>query len=311
MDRAEAAAFIEYLDSKRSVDDRALNQHVLSALRTALQDGPAKTRLKILEVGAGIGTMITRLLEWQILPSSEYTAVDIDNELVKEGRRRLGRYALKNSLMPGCGLAREIMLQSGGTQISVDFRSADVLDYCQQADSQNSFDLIIAHAFLDLLDLTTAVPLLLATLKPGGLYYFTLVFDGITHFEPPIDRALEDQIQSLYHTSMDERIIAGKPSGDRFSGRHLLGELLKSGTDILAAGPSDWLVYPSSGLYPAMESRFLHHILDAIESELHDRQDLDQGRFRDWLRIRRSQVEAGELIYLAHQVDVLGRRASA
>lgn len=311
MDRAEAAAFIEYLDSKRSVDDRALNRHVLSALQTALQAGPGGTRLKVLELGAGVGTMITRLLDWQVLPSSDYTALDIEHELVKEGRRRLGRYALEHALMPGCGLAREITLRSGDTEHSVAFVSSDALKYCKRAEFANSFDLLIAHAFLDLLNLPTALPALLGALKPTGLFYFTLVFDGVTHFEPPLDPDLEGQIQSLYHQTMDERMIDGKPSGDRFSGRHLLGELLDGGADILAAGPSDWLVFPTAGRYPSSESQFLHHILDTIESALNQNRELDQARFADWLRDRHSQVEAGDLIYLAHQLDVLGRRIPA
>ncbi len=311
MGRAEALPFIEYLDSKRTVDDRALNHHVISALREALHTEQAKDPLKILEVGAGIGTMVTRLLDWEVIPSAAYTAVDIDHKLVGEARRRLGRYAIENSLMPGCGLAREIMLRSENADLSVNFITADALEYCRQEDARGAFDLLIAHAFLDLLDLPTALPTLLAVLKPTGYYYFTLVFDGITHFEPPIDEEMEARIQSIYHQTMDERLIDGAPSGNRYSGRHLLGELLKNDADILAAGPSDWIVYPIEGSYPAREASFLQHILDTIQSALDGRDELEPERFEKWLQNRRLQIEAGELIYLAHQIDVFGHPGAA
>jgi SAM-dependent methyltransferase len=308
MGRAEARPFIEYLEAKRTVDDRALNQGIVSALRDALHTGVSQPKLSILEIGAGIGTMVTRLFDWQVLPSARYVAVDIDPELVKEGRRQLGRYALKNSLLPGCGLAREVILQSGDVEISVDFKCADALEYCQHEDSKNAFDLLIAHAMLDLLDLPSALPVLMASLKPSGLFYFTLVFDGITHFEPPFDPDLDAQIEELYHTTMYERMIDGKRSGDPYSGRHLLGELSVLGAEILAAGASDWLVHPISGVYPENEACFMEYILDTIEGALNGREDLDSNRFTQWLRKRRAQLADGKLIYLAHQVDVLGRR---
>jgi SAM-dependent methyltransferase len=308
MSLAEAAPFIEYLKAKRTVDDRALNRYVLSALRAALSPSAKQTKLSILEVGAGIGTMVTRLLDWQVVPSARYVAIDIDPELVTEGRRQLGRHALKNSLLPGCGLAREVILRSGDVELSVDFKCADALEYCQREGSRSAYDLLVAHAFLDLLDLNVALPILLASLKPSALFYFTLVFDGITHFEPSFDSKLDAQIEGLYHTTMHERIVDGKRSGDPYSGRHLLGELSAQGAEILAAGASDWLVHPISGVYPANEASFMEHILDTVEAALKGRKELDPGSFKLWLRKRRAQVADGELIYLAHQIDVLGRR---
>ncbi|MGD8848833.1 MAG: class I SAM-dependent methyltransferase [Anaerolineales bacterium] len=308
MGRAGSLPFIQYLQAKTTVDDRALNRHVLSTLQLELRNIEPNSPLNILEIGAGIGTMIMRLHDWQILPSSEYTAVDIDPELTREGRRQLGRYALKNSLAPGCGLAREILLQSEKSQLSVDFVTEDGLEYCQRESSRGRFDLLIAHAFMDLVDLPTAIPILLDALEPSGLFYFTLVFDGVTHFEPPIDPALDVHIESLYHQTMEERSIDSKPSGDPHSGRHLLGGLLKNKADILAAGASDWLVHPTSGRYPAQEAQFLHHILNTIEDALKGGDELDQDQFSGWLQKRREQVDSGDLVYLAHQIDILGRR---
>jgi hypothetical protein len=310
MSRVETLPFIEYLEVKRTVDDRAINRHVLSVLRAELGSISTGSHLNILEVGAGIGTMVTRLMDWEVISAGDYTAVDINPSLVKEGRRKLGRYAHQNSLTATCGLSKEIILQSHDADFSVNFKTADVLEYCRSEEASNHFNLLIAHAFLDLLDLPTALPVLLHTLQPGSLFYFTLNFDGITHFEPPINPVLDAQIESLYHATMDERVIDDQRSGDHHTGRRLLGELQRNNADILAAGASDWLVHPIAGSYPAHEACFLHHILDTIEGALKDKKDLDPEVLAEWLQERRSQVDAGNLIYLAHQIDVLGRRRS-
>ena len=65
-------SFPRYLLSKQSVDDRALNKDVLSALKSHLPEQP----IRIIEVGAGIGTMLRRLVRWDILQKAEYMIVD-------------------------------------------------------------------------------------------------------------------------------------------------------------------------------------------------------------------------------------------
>jgi len=106
---------------------------------------------------------------------------------------------------------------------------------------------------------------------------------------------------------MDRRITAGKPSGDSRCGRHLFGHLAAAGAELLAAGASDWVVYPAAGRYPADEAYFLHFILDTVAQALIGQPELDLDRFAAWIRARHAQVDAGELVYIAHQVDFLGR----
>ncbi len=90
----ETYSFIHYLAAKKSVDDRALNQHVAQSLSKALshidnQGNP----LRVLEIGAGIGTMLERLLEWRLICSADYTGLDISNEHLTEARKRLLSFA--------------------------------------------------------------------------------------------------------------------------------------------------------------------------------------------------------------------------
>jgi hypothetical protein len=160
-----------------------------------------------------------------------------------------------------------------------------------------------------------ALPRLLAEagplLKPGGLFYSTITFDGATILQPEIDLELDARIEALYHQTMDERITADQPSGDSRSGRHLFGHLRDAGVELLDAGGSDWVVFAGPGGYPADEAYFLHFIVHTIQTALQGHPRLDAARyaarFADWIEQRHQQIERGELVYIAHQLDFLGR----
>jgi hypothetical protein len=134
-----------------------------------------------------------------------------------------------------------------------------------------------------------------------GLAWLTINFDGVTTFEPTIDATLDEQIEQLYHETMDTR----PTGGDSQSGRHLFGHLRSAGAEILAAGASDWVVYPVNAKYPDDEAYFLHFILHFLEESLTGHPKLEEGAFANWLRERRAQIERGELVYIAHQMDFL------
>jgi hypothetical protein len=106
---------------------------------------------------------------------------------------------------------------------------------------------------------------------------------------------------------MDRRIIRGKPSGDSRTGRHFFEQVRLAGAHLLAAGPSDWVVFSRPDGYPADEEFFLHFIADTMGSALKDHPELDKKRFSDWVQTRHRQVEERTLVYIAHQLDFLGR----
>lgn len=274
-------SFVRYLAAKRPIDDRSLNAHVWAQLAAVLPPRP----LRILELGAGTGTMVERLAARGVFAAgSAYHAIDADPANIAAARERLSGQALPFALT---------------------LEAADVFDAI--AGYRPPADLLIAHAFLDLLDLPSALPVLYSALAPGGLFYFTLNFDGLTVLEPIIDAALDEQILSLYHQTMDDRHVGGRPSGDSRSGRHLLGLIPAAGGEILAAGSSDWIIVPRDGFYDGDEAYFLHHILYFMETSLGGHPALKDAAFKRWLVLRRAQVEAGELIYIAHQLDIVGR----
>jgi hypothetical protein len=145
---------------------------------------------------------------------------------------------------------------------------------------------------------------LFSLVKSDGLAWLTLNFDGVTSLEPIIDPVLDTLIERLYHQTMDER----PTGGDSQSGRHLFNYLKDAGAEILAAGSSDWVVYPENGKYPADEAYFLHFILQFFEQSLTGHPELEPKAFADWLKERRAQIDRGELVYIAHQMDFLAQR---
>ncbi|MCW2908490.1 MAG: hypothetical protein JWL68_3279, partial [Actinomycetia bacterium] len=53
---------------------------------------------------------------------------------------------------------------------------------------------------------------------------------------------------------------------------------------------------------------FLRSILNTIQGALRNRQDrVEPADLADWLAERRRQLAAGELVYIAHQLDFAGR----
>jgi SAM-dependent methyltransferase len=271
------------LSAKKTVDNRALNGPVWQALAAAMENMQSP---QILEVGAGIGTMVERLVERGVLREGVYTAVDAIPENIAIAQAHL---------------------QNLSPTIQLELEAIELFDFGAREQGQRQWDLLIAHAFLDLMDIPATLPLLFSLLPPDGFFYFTLNFDGTTILQPTIDAAFDAHIERLYHRTMDERITAGKPSGDSQSGRHLFQHLRQAGAQILAAGSSDWVVFADEVGYAIDEAYFLHFIIETMRGALAGHPGLDNGRFRNWIAQRHAQIEAGELVYIAHQLDFFGR----
>lgn len=299
--------FVRYLAAKKSVDDRALNRHVLQSLNRALPNRASKNPLRVLEVGAGIGTMVERLLDWKLLNNAAYTAVDSDPKTIAEVSRRLPRWAKKSGYTLNGQCPEKMAFQRGNQNILVEFEVIEMGDLVAREKGRRSWDLLVANAFLDLMDVPSSLRLLFSLLRRGGLFYFSINFDGVTIFQPEIDPVLDTKITTLYHRTMNQRVTSGKPSGDSCTGRHLFANLQACGTEVLDVGSSDWVVFAGSNGYPEDEAYFLHHIIHTVQTALNGHPDIDPNPFASWIRERHGQIEQGILVYIAHQLDFLGR----
>ncbi len=300
-------SFARYLSAKATVDDRSLNAHVWQAFGEALNVRAADGPVRVIELGSGIGTMAERLLGRQLLRRFNYTGIEAQPGLARLAPRRLAAWARRHGYSADEG-RDHLMLRRREQEARLRFIAADALRTAPRR--RQTADLLMAHAFLDLLHLPTALPPLLGMLRPGGVFHFSLNFDGVTAFEPAIDPALDDAIERLYQRTMDERRVGGRPSGDSRTGRHLIGAVKAAGAHVLAAGASDWVVVPVRGRYPNDEAYFLHFIIHTLDRALHHHPELDPRQFARWIERRHRQIERGELVYIAHQLDLFGQTAA-
>lgn len=291
--------------AKKTVDDRALNRHVVDVLRRELTPS---SPVRVLEVGAGVGTMIARLVDWNVLCRADYTLLDIDRDSLAAASQWLSTWATSTGRNVR-QLQDALQITGGSPAVDISIRSicAEFREFLDRGPAGESVDLLIANAFLDIVDVPATLPPLFGLLVPNGLYWFSTNFDGETIFLPedPSDAALI----GLYHRSMDERVRSGRRAGDSRTGRHLFQHLLAAGARILGSGSSDWVVHAVDGKYPARESDLVEDILHTIDAELNCRAEVDQVSLRQWLATRREQLARGELVYIAHQLDFVGRRA--
>jgi SAM-dependent methyltransferase len=242
--------------------------------------------------------MLERLVEWQILSHVFYTAIDQQPDNIALAKDRLPRWAKGQqfSVRQDDSL---FIFQRGPEQITLMLEAIDIFDFIHREQQKQQWDLLIAHAFLDIVDPPTLLPQFFTLLKPSGLFYFTINFDGETILLPEIDCLLDHEIIARYHQTMD---VQHPASGSR-SGRLLVNHLQSVGATIIDVGSSDWVVFADRDGYKQDEAYFLHCIIDTIGDALHDKISFN---IQPWLKQRHAQIEADKLIYIAHQLDFVG-----
>jgi SAM-dependent methyltransferase len=299
MSKNEYSSLVEFLAAKKSVDDRALNKNVWNAM---IQNLAQIRHPQIIEIGSGTGTMLTRLLDTVPPNFTTYTAIDREQLLINESRKNLGKWASVNN-----AVYRDNILTLESGKILVDFVTEDIDTFLKKKGDRKGYDLLIANAFLDLVDIPGILPRLFGILKAGGMFYFSINYDGRTDIEPVIDPELDLKIIELYHKTMDQRIINGVTCCSRHSGLLLSREIVKNKGILLEVGGSDWCVFPSENKYRLEEGYFLHYIINTIKNALCNEPSLSAKVLDEWINKRHKQVDRGELAFIAHQLDFFGK----
>ncbi len=171
-------SFPRYLLSKQTVDDRALNKDVVNALRVHL---PPEA-VSVIEVGAGIGTMLKRLVVWNLLHSGEYVLVDSMQENISYAWEWIPSWASEAGLSVERTGQDQLHLCDRTRDIHIRFECSDVFDFTSK--NKTPADVLIAHAFLDLLPMPESLNKLLSL--TNGLAWLTINFDGMSSLRPPL-----------------------------------------------------------------------------------------------------------------------------
>jgi len=305
---SESNRFARYLAAKTSVDDRARNRRVWEALAKALPGlaRGAGGRLEVLEIGAGIGTMIERLASHDMLPHGTYTALDHAPANLDAARERLPPALAAHGWRAAEGAPDRLRFRRDSGRFEVVLAAAEAADWLATRPAA-SLDLVIAHAVLDELDADAVLPLVASRLSTGGLAYASLCFDGVTAIEPEVDADLDARVEQRYHATMDERTRGGAPAGDSRAGRHLFARLRRHGFELLAAGGSDWVVSAGAGGFAGDEAFFLRYLVDLVDGALAADPAFAPGEVAAWTAARHAQIDRGELVWIAHNLDLLAR----
>lgn len=304
MTETDTYSYPRYLAAKKTVDSRSLNRRVWTRFVEELT-GRESSPIRVLEVGGGIGATVERTieaLEGRSVGAVEYTFVDIEPENVASARKGVGDWARDRGYNVS-GHETQVWTK-GPIDVTIRFVTADLFDVASTIPGTD-FDVVVAQAVFDLLEISDALGALDPLVRPGGLWYLPLHFDGVTAFEPLIDPGLDAKIERLYHESMGGASDREGGRAGAHCGRRLLSHLRNADSSLLHVGSSDWVVIPENGAYPAEEDYFLQCILHFIETELAGHPELKNKALDHWLDVRRQQVNDGKLVYIAHQLDVL------
>ena len=302
---------VRYLRAKASVDARAVNLAVRNAVAQALARMPlaripTDRPLRVLECGGGAGGAFrqwTRL--FAPFPQVEFTVVDRDPVPLAVYRQEVHAWADAAGFRMEEEDANRLRFGGGGRAFDVRFREAAIPRGFDPRED-GAFDLLLAQSFWDLLGRGTALSLGRRLLAPGGIFYATLTFAGVTRFGPPHE--LDRRLLVCYHASM-----AGDRGGDPIAGERLLGEVRLPGSGFaeLAVGRSDWRVVPTDEGYPAEEDFFLETILEFVEKEVREAPEIAAPELNEWLFTRRRQLANHQLSFAARQQDMAALRDPA
>lgn len=297
----------KYLAAKKSIDDKALNRHVFETLKQHAPEQCKEKPLNIIEIGAGIGTMVERLIEWDFLRYAHYTAIDINEENVRALSQRIANFADESELAfeTSGEIPNKLVLSNQRSTIEITAVCSDFREFLEEASHQHHWDLVIAHAVLDILPLTESLEHILAGLGKHGLFWLTLNYNGVTRFEPTIDPEMDRSVEQLYNLSMDQRKIQ---TGGSQTGQKLFSAIPQSGGEILAAGSSDWVLSAPDAEFVAEEQYFLRCILQMVHESVSGTKKFSAAKLDDWHQQRLHQIQEGSLTYIAHQLDFCGMK---
>tara|TARA_R110000824_G_scaffold336_9_gene2236 strand:+ start:32824 stop:33708 length:885 start_codon:yes stop_codon:yes gene_type:complete len=287
--------YINYLDVKKVIDDRSLNKEVWEAFSGWVKSRESETgNLRVLEIGAGIGTMIERLLDSSILGKCHYIALEPEASFKDAAKLRLRDWSESHELSFKI-LAPEIWLIVGDElNLTIEWL-VDSAENITGLFKDNSFDLLLSHAVVDLLPVPIIMPDILKKLQPQGAYFFSLNFSGETKFEPRHQQ--DDEISRLYHADMDKRFptLTWQPS---LTGLGLSKCLENYGCKSVVDGESNWLL----GID---DRQFIENILETIHKALDGLPGLDV-----WLAQRSEQNAKGQLMLEISNRDCFGLKHS-
>jgi len=291
--------FAEYLEAKFALDERSVNREVRKAFLNALRSLP---QIQCLDVGAGTCATFRRLLESGLTTPLFLTALDRDRGLLDIARRNAEGWLRALGLGP--------RVENGAIHTQGERLAAMRLAAGELKDHRPGrfYNVITAHAFLDLAPLPQVLRQFALWLPPGGYLYASINYDGDTALMPAYeDAAFEARLLGHYNDTMELRRVDGQATGGAYCGRRLHALLPEYGFDILAHGGSDWNIAPVLGEYPDGDSVCLMALLEMIYREGQRSALFCQVELDRWHEERLRSLAEQQLTLSVRQLDLLAQ----
>jgi SAM-dependent methyltransferase len=301
-----------WLAARRPFDEAALDRGAVLTIRRWADGRHSADPVRVVDLGSGIGAGLQRALRWLGDRASLAFTVDSDRVLLAAAQAAWRDdswtvHPTDESRDQGC--APYTVFRNGQRTIITPL-VADALAPLDVAGgpSDASIDLVLAHAFADLVPLDRLATRIHALLRPGGLAHLALTYDGETAFEPTDDARLEARVIAAYHRHMDRPRAEFECYGGSTAGRRLGSALEAAGLRIVRAAPSIWRVHAGRGDTAAARevlARMIRFVADSVI-------DLDGSwatQIGRWESSRWKALGTGELSLRVRHVDVLATRA--
>lgn len=295
--------FADFLRAKYALDQRSLNRDVRETWIDLLS---GKRQLTVLDMGTGTGSMIKRILESPIQSSMSITALDKEPELLRIAQRDIAALLTEQGFEFS---TQDSQISAHRKDRTVDVAFAPTALEKFKPRGGMRFDLITAHAVMDIVPLAGTVARMQDWLTDTGMFYATLCYDSGTALFPPYENEVfESRLMTEYDASMDNRFVDGQRIGGARSGRRLHRLLDTAGFTITAYGSSDWNITPLHGEYRDSDKICLTTLLACIRDEGAQSSLIDQAELARWHEDRSRLLEANKLGLIVHQLDILAVR---
>lgn len=296
--------FEKYLEAKYAVDSRSIDQQTFAEFVRILhtQKNPV-----LVDLGTGTGAMIRRILSAYVPHGSHFVGVDVSQDNLSAATAMVEQSLRKAGFEVRSGSKNELLAEKPGNRVMADMIRGDLFDECVQDRLAAAHPTAVsAHAFMDLVPLHPAVDFIARILRPGGVLYMSLNYDGVTSLFPAYENPqFESRLLKVYDRSMDDRTLRGSPTGGSRTGRTLYDVCVAHGLEVVGIGPSDWTVFPWNGVYRDGEEMFLLAVLAMMYQEGLRHDELERTEMDRWYEHRLNAVFGSTLALITHQLDVL------
>ncbi len=304
-----------YLDAKYRIDSRSLHQ---ATLRRFLARLTGRTRPVLLDIGAGTGATVRRLLDFGFQHSFTYYGLDTDPDMTGSAAENLRALFADRGFVVGPPSAsgegsKQLTAKRAGISVQLELITGDIFDEETVARlSRLRIDTVTANAFFDLVPLRPALSVVRRILGHRGMLYSTINYDGTTTILPPFgNESFESSLLEIYDRSMDDRSRDGRPAGGSRCGAKMFGALEAENFRVVGYGSSDWSIFPWEREYRDYEELFLQSIVRMIYEEARNHSGLNGSELESWYATRIEQIDEASLAFIVHQTDQLAVMAEA